>query len=127
MDLVNDAKAKPGKINFGHAGIGSGTHLNTEKFIAAAGIKVTQVPFKGTPEVVAAMFSGNVDAYWAPISAALSQHQGRQAAPARGEHGEAQRPRCPTCRPPAKPAFKGADSPLWFGAVGPGRHAAPSW
>src|SRR5262245_16638941 len=48
MDLVNTAKAKPDAINWGHAGIGSGTHLNTEKFIAAANIKVTQVPFKGT-------------------------------------------------------------------------------
>src|SRR3954469_25509146 len=35
-DLVSAAKAKPGSINIGHAGIGSGTHLNTEKFIAAA-------------------------------------------------------------------------------------------
>src|SRR5216683_3071158 len=31
MDLVNAAKAKPGAINWGHAGIGSGTHLNTAK------------------------------------------------------------------------------------------------
>jgi tripartite-type tricarboxylate transporter receptor subunit TctC len=35
MDLVNAAKAKPGSINWGHAGIGSGTHLNTERFLAA--------------------------------------------------------------------------------------------
>src|SRR2546423_4454593 len=38
MDLVNEAKAKPGSINWGHAGIGSGTHLNTERFLAASGI-----------------------------------------------------------------------------------------
>ncbi len=48
-DLVAAAKAKPGAINFGHAGIGSGTHLSTEKFISAAGMTVTQIPFKGTP------------------------------------------------------------------------------
>src|SRR5438128_800817 len=71
MDLVKEAKSKPGAINWGHAGIGSGTHLNTEKFVAAADIKVTQVPFKGTPEVVQAMFSGSVDCYWVPISAGL--------------------------------------------------------
>src|SRR4051812_45474488 len=40
-DLVNEAKAKPGSINWGHAGIGSGTHLTTEIFLAASGIKVT--------------------------------------------------------------------------------------
>src|SRR5690349_21478262 len=54
-DLVAAAKAKPGALNIGHAGIGSGTHLGTEKWVAAAGIKVTEVPFKGTPEVVAAI------------------------------------------------------------------------
>src|SRR3954470_8348638 len=32
MDLVNAAKARPGALNIGHAGIGSGTHLNTERF-----------------------------------------------------------------------------------------------
>src|SRR5437773_9661361 len=64
MDLVNAAKAKPGVINWGHAGVGSGTHLNTEKFVAAARIDVTQVPFKGTPEVIQAMLSQSVDAYW---------------------------------------------------------------
>src|SRR4051812_16623545 len=72
-DLVAAAKAKPGVINIGHAGIGSGTHLSTEKWIAASGIQVTEVPFKGTPEVIAAILSHNVDGYWAPISAGLSQ------------------------------------------------------
>ena len=75
-DFVSAAKAKPGVLNIGHAGIGSGTHLTTEKFIAAANIKVAEVPFKGTPEVIAAMFSGDVQAYWAPISAAMAPIKG---------------------------------------------------
>src|SRR6266702_3385059 len=76
MDLVNAAKAKPSAINWGHAGVGSGTHLNTEKFVAAAKIDVTQIPFKGTPEVIQAMLSGSVDCYWAPISAAIPHLKG---------------------------------------------------
>src|SRR5918912_3810298 len=80
-DLLAAIKAKPGAINIGHAGIGSGTHLSTEKWIAAAGIKVTEVPFKGTPEVVAAILSHNVDGYWAPISAALAQIKGGKLRP----------------------------------------------
>jgi tripartite-type tricarboxylate transporter receptor subunit TctC len=71
-DLVAAAKAKPDAINIGHAGIGSGTHLSTLKFIAAANVKVVQVPFKGTPEVITAILGHNVDGYWAPISAVLS-------------------------------------------------------
>src|SRR5690349_15527879 len=72
-DLMAAIKAKPGALNIGHAGIGSGTHLSTEKWIAAANLKVVEVPFKGTPEVIAAILSHNVDGYWAPISAGLSQ------------------------------------------------------
>src|SRR6266480_1741746 len=81
MDLVNAAKAKPGAINWGHAGVGSGTHLNTEKFVDAAKINVTQVPFKGTPEVIQAMLSQSVDAYWAPISAAIPHIKGGRVRP----------------------------------------------
>jgi tripartite-type tricarboxylate transporter receptor subunit TctC len=118
MDLVNAAKAKPGAINIGHAGIGSGTHLSTEKFIAAADIKVTEVPFKGTPEVVAAIFSGDVQAYWAPISAAMGNIKGGKlrALAVSTAKRNAQLPDVPTT---GETGLKGADSPLWFGLWGP--------
>ncbi len=123
MDLVIEAKAKPGAINWGHAGIGSGTHLNTEKFLAAANIKVTQVPFKGTPEVFAAMFSGDVQAYWAPISAAMSNVKSGRLRPLAVSTAKrnAQLPDVPTT---GEAGVKGADSPLWFGVWGPARMPA---
>lgn len=71
-DFVANAKARPGKVNFGSAGTGSGTHLNLEKFKLAAGIDVVHVPYKGSPEVFTDILGGRVDAYWAPISAALT-------------------------------------------------------
>ena len=118
MDLVNEAKAKPGSINWGHAGIGSGTHLNTERFLAASGIKVTQVPFKGTPEVFAAMFSGDVNAYWAPISAAMSSIKSGRLRPLAVSTAKrnATLPDVPTT---GEAGVQGADSPLWFGVWGP--------
>lgn len=119
-DLVNAAKAKPGALNIGHAGIGSGTHLTTEKFIAATGIKIVQVPFKGTPEVITAMFSGNVDAYWAPISAAMGSIKGGKLRPLAVSTSKrnAQLPDVPTA---AEAGVKGAESPLWFGLWGPAK------
>src|SRR5882672_10159274 len=116
-DLVNAAKAKPGALNIGHAGIGSGTHLTTEKFIAATGIKIVQVPFKGTPEVITAMFSGNVDAYWAPISAAMGSIKGGKLRPlaVSTPKRNAQLPDVPT---PLEAGIKGTESPLWFGQLG---------
>jgi len=118
MDLVKEGKAKPGSINWGHAGIGSGTHLNTERFLAASGIKVTQVPFKGTPEVFAAMFSGDVNAYWAPISAAMSSIKSGRLRPLAVSTAK-RNPTLPDVPTTGEAGVKGADSPLWFGVWGP--------
>jgi tripartite-type tricarboxylate transporter receptor subunit TctC len=118
QDFTNAAKAKPGTLNIGHAGVGSGTHLTTEKYIAATGIKVTEVPFKGTPEVIAAIFSGDVQAYWAPISAGMALIRGGKLRPlaVSTPKRNAQLPDVPT---PAEAGAKGAESPLWFGVWGP--------
>jgi len=118
MDLVNAAKAKPGVINWGHAGVGSGTHLNTEKFVAAAKINVTQIPFKGTPEVIQAMLSGSVDCYWAPISAAIPHIKGGRVRPlaVSTPKRNSQLPDVPTT---GEAGVQGADAPLWFGIWAP--------
>ena len=117
-DFVAAARAKPGTLNIGHAGVGSGTHLTTEKFIAATGIKVTEVPFKGTPEVIAAMLSGDVQAYWAPISAAMSLIKGGKLRPLAVSTSK-RNPQLPDVPTPAEAGAKGAESPLWFGLWGP--------
>ena len=119
-DLVKAAKAKPGVLNIGHAGIGSGTHLTTERFIATTGIKVVQVPFKGTPEVITAMFGGNVDAYWAPISAALGSIRSGKLRPLAVSTAK-RNPQLPDVPTPAEAGIKGTESPLWFGLWGPAK------
>ncbi|TMG95490.1 MAG: tripartite tricarboxylate transporter substrate binding protein [Betaproteobacteria bacterium] len=118
MDVVNAAKAKPGAINWGHAGVGSGTHLNTEKFVDAAKINVTQVPFKGTPEVIQAMLSQSVDCYWAPISAAIPHIKGGRVRPLAVSTAKrnGQLPDVPTT---GEAGVTGADAPLWFALWGP--------
>src|SRR5262245_41933577 len=117
-DFVAFARAKPGAINFGHAGVGSGTHLSTEKLIAAANIQVTQIPFKGTPEVVQAIFSGSVDCYWAPISAGMPHLKGgrlRALAVGSGKRS----PALPDVPTTGEGGVQGAEAPLWFGVWGP--------
>ena len=117
-DLVGFAKANPSKINFGHAGVGSGTHLNTVKLVSAAGIDVTQVPFKGTPEVVAAILSGNVDCYWVPISAGVSNIKAGKLRPLAVSSAK-RSPLLPELATTAEAGVKGADFGLWFGVWGP--------
>jgi len=70
-DLIADAKKKPGSLNFGSAGIGSGTHINAEKFKLLAGIDVVHIPYKGTPEALTDTMTGRVAYFFSPISAAL--------------------------------------------------------
>ncbi|HET9042365.1 MAG TPA: tripartite tricarboxylate transporter substrate binding protein [Burkholderiales bacterium] len=75
-DVVAAAKAKPGQLNYAHAGIGSGTHLNSEKFRLAAGIDIVAIPHKGTPEALNDVLAGRVEYYFCPITAALAQVKG---------------------------------------------------
>lgn len=117
-DLVAAAKARPGAINIGHAGIGSGTHLSTEKFIAAANIKVVEVPFKGTPEVIAAILGHNVDGYWAPISAALSNIKSGKLRPLAVTTAK-RNPTLPDIPTIGEAGVKGAESALWVAMWGP--------
>jgi len=70
-ELVSAAKANPGKLNFGSAGNGSATHMNAEKFRAAAGFDAAHIPFKGTPEALTEVMSGRLDFFFAPIVSAL--------------------------------------------------------
>ena len=60
-ELVAYAKANPGKLNFGSAGQGTGTHLVAELFQASAGIRMTHVPYKGSSPVLTDLIAGNLD------------------------------------------------------------------
>lgn len=60
-ELIAAAKKDPGKINFASVGVGSYPHLDMEKFMRAAGIKMTHVPYKGgAGPVIPALISGEV-------------------------------------------------------------------
>ena len=71
-DLIALAKQKPGQLNFGSTGIGSGSHLSGEQFRFAADINVVHVPYKGTPEALIDTIAGRVQYFISPIAPALS-------------------------------------------------------
>ncbi|MES2191582.1 MAG: tripartite tricarboxylate transporter substrate binding protein [Pseudomonadota bacterium] len=70
-DLIAQAKANPGKLNYASAGVGSATHVNAEKFRAVSGIQLTHIPFKGTPETIVEVSSGRVDFMFTPVLASI--------------------------------------------------------
>ena len=60
-DLISFAKANPDKLNFGSAGVGSVPHMGVALFNAAAGIRMTHVPFAGLGPATNALLAGTVD------------------------------------------------------------------
>src|SRR5207344_355660 len=72
QELIALAKAKPGTLNYPSAGIGSASHVNSEKFIAVTGIKAVHVPLKGAPEMITETMAGRTQFGTVGISAALS-------------------------------------------------------
>jgi tripartite-type tricarboxylate transporter receptor subunit TctC len=66
-DLIALAKQKPGQLNFGSAGTGSGAHINAEQFRLAAGIEVNHVPYKGSPEAMTDTIAGRIQYFFAPL------------------------------------------------------------
>ena len=60
-ELIAYAKARPGKLNYASAGIGSTIHLGTELFNSMAGIKTTHVAYQGAPQARTDLLAGNVD------------------------------------------------------------------
>jgi tripartite-type tricarboxylate transporter receptor subunit TctC len=59
-ELIALVKERGGKIFFGSTGAGSGTHMSTERFNLAAGIRPTHVAFKGQPEMIVEVVTGRV-------------------------------------------------------------------
>jgi tripartite-type tricarboxylate transporter receptor subunit TctC len=61
-ELVALAKSQPGKLNYGSVGSGTASHLTMELFKETAGIDIVHVPYPGSPQVNAAILSGQVAA-----------------------------------------------------------------
>jgi len=70
-ELIAAAKAKPGQLTFGSAGVGSGTHFAAEKFKYAAGINVVHVPYKGGAEATIDTMAGRTTYWFPPTGMAL--------------------------------------------------------
>lgn len=70
-EVVALAKSYPGKLNFGSAGAGTTPHLAGELFKFLAGVSITHVPYKGSPQSAIDLMAGRLDLIFANGSAAL--------------------------------------------------------
>lgn len=75
-DLVADAKARPGALNWGSAGTGTGQHMSGELFALTTGTKMVHVPFRGDAGSVTALLSRSVDFIMAPSTVLTGNIEG---------------------------------------------------
>jgi tripartite-type tricarboxylate transporter receptor subunit TctC len=74
-DLVEMARKDPSRLNYGSTGIGSGSHLATELFMARTGIRMTHVPFRGAAPLVQELMGGRIDVSNSTLPSVLGQIQ----------------------------------------------------
>jgi tripartite-type tricarboxylate transporter receptor subunit TctC len=72
QELISYAKANPGKLAFGSAGVGTSQHLAGELFKQVTGIEMSHVPYKGAGPAVSDLIAGQIPLMFADISAALA-------------------------------------------------------
>ncbi|MBM3530077.1 MAG: tripartite tricarboxylate transporter substrate binding protein [Alphaproteobacteria bacterium] len=70
-DLIARAKEKPGALSFGSSGVGSSTHLALELFNHLAQVKITHIPYTGSPQVVTDLLAGRIHGYFSPASTVM--------------------------------------------------------
>ena len=70
-ELVQVAKAQPGKLSYGSGGIGSGNHLASEMFKSMAGINLVHVPYKGASIALTHILSGEIDVVTVTVPATI--------------------------------------------------------
>ena len=112
-DLVREAKANPGALNYASTGVGTVAHLAGAAFAEKAGIQTTHVPYKGA-EAVTDVMAGRVQFMFATLPSVIGQIKGGklaaigQVAPSRVKA----LPHVPTMK---ELGFEGMETGSWFG------------
>jgi tripartite-type tricarboxylate transporter receptor subunit TctC len=119
-DLIALAKAKPGEINFGSAGIGSLPHLAPELFNIMAGTKMTHIPYKGSSAALNDVLSGQVPVYYMNLILSLPYLKSGKlrALAVTSPQRSSIAPELPTL---AESGLTGYDMTTWYGLFAPGK------
>jgi tripartite-type tricarboxylate transporter receptor subunit TctC len=123
-DFIRIVKASPGKYNFGSVGNGSASHLTMELLKSAAGIDIVHVPYKGSPQVIQGILSGDVAAGFIVPATAMPQVQAGKLR-ALGSTSSVRTIALPDMPTIAELGFPGFESTAWLGMVAPAKTPQP--
>lgn len=116
-ELLDAARAQPGKLTFGHAGIGSQVHLASENFVYQAKLDAVSVPYKGEGPALVGLLGGEITFMLPNMAAAISHINGGRLR-ALGVTSKAEAPQLPGV-PPIGKTVQGFENAGWFGIVAP--------
>jgi tripartite-type tricarboxylate transporter receptor subunit TctC len=123
-ELIDYAKANPGKVNFGSAGMGSTPHLAGELFKSTAKVQITHVPYRGTAPAMSDLIAGHIQMMFDLLPTSLPQiNTGKLRAIANaGAKRAAALKDLPTV---AEQGLADFDASSWVALVAPSKTPAP--
>ena len=123
-ELVALARARPGELNYGVSSIGGATQLAAELFSVMAGVKMTQIPYKGAPAMLVDIIGGRIDLSFATMPSAMAHvRSGKlRALAVTGTKRSSLVPELPTI---AESGLPGYEMVAWQGLLAPRATPAP--
>jgi tripartite-type tricarboxylate transporter receptor subunit TctC len=123
-ELIAYARAHPGELNYGSAGIGSFHHLSAEMLSRLAGIKMTHIPYKATPPALNDVVAGRVHLMFGDVTSTLPLVAGGKLR-ALGVSTAQRVASAPDIAPLAETGIPGFNSSSWQMMVAPARTPQP--
>jgi tripartite-type tricarboxylate transporter receptor subunit TctC len=123
-DLIAQAKAKPGSVNFGSAGVGSQVHLAGENFANAAGVDIVHVPYKGEAPAYTDLIAHQTQMMVGNFAAA-SALLGKGRLRALAVTSKQRMPSMPDVPTVSESGLPGFENTGWFGLLAPAGTPAP--
>ena len=123
-ELLSQAKARPGQINFASAGNGTMPHLCAELFNSLAGVKMTHIPYKGNGPAITDLLAGRVSVLFSggpPVEPHVKSGKLRMLGVTTSQR-HATLPDVPTV---AEAGVPGYEVTAWFGFIAPAGTPAP--
>jgi tripartite-type tricarboxylate transporter receptor subunit TctC len=117
-DLIRLARAKPGALSFGSAGVGSGSHFSGELFNVMAETKLVHVPYAGTAQALTDLLAGRIQVMFSPASTVV-QHVDEGSIWALAATGLQRASAAPDLPTIAESGLAGFDTSGWFGLLAP--------
>jgi tripartite-type tricarboxylate transporter receptor subunit TctC len=124
QEFLAYARANPGSIAYGSAGIGSAGHLAVELLRSLTGIRLTHVPYKGNAPALTDLISGQIQTMLLTMPSVMSQVKGDKVR-ALATSGARRSPALPDLPTIAEAGVPGYEYTPWYGMFGPGTLSKP--